>query len=311
MRFSVVIPVYNKSETLSFAIDSVLSQSFTDYEIVVVDDGSKDAFDDCITKYTQLPNIKIIKQQNSGVSVARNTGINNASGEFICFLDADDLWLSNHLEILDSLINKYSQNQYFATSHFTTYPNGNEINSSKVLIDYPEDFLCTNLFKLLNTINDGIIHTNSMCISKKLIIEHNIFFEPNERIGEDTDMWFRTALVSPIVISKIATTKYRREYSTATATTSNSMSWIFAKRVENCLEKEFDAQTIFECYKLVDRYYMTCSRDYLKSSQKKAAKEILKKVKFRNFKYLISRILCSIPLKVSTYLIKVHLEKAN
>lgn len=104
---SVVIPSYNSAHFLSDAIDSVLSQSFSDYEIIVVDDGSTDDTYSVITKYSHR--IKYIYQENQGLPGARNTGILKSTGKYIALLDADDMFMQTHLEELVSFIDDYPQ----------------------------------------------------------------------------------------------------------------------------------------------------------------------------------------------------------
>ena len=84
MKFSVIIPVYNKASTLRRALDSVLTQSYRNFEVIVVDDGSTDQIEEVLSSY-RAP--RVIHQQNGGVSRARNTGIEAATGDFVCFLD--------------------------------------------------------------------------------------------------------------------------------------------------------------------------------------------------------------------------------
>src|SRR6266702_399564 len=95
---SVIIPAYNVARYIGETLESVLAQTFTDYEVIVVNDGSPDTeeFERAIEPY--LSRIRYLKQENRGASVARNTGLQAAGGEFIAFLDADDLWLPNYLE---------------------------------------------------------------------------------------------------------------------------------------------------------------------------------------------------------------------
>jgi len=98
MKFSIVIPTYNRSELLPRAINSVLKQTFHDYELIIVDDCSTDNTQD-ILKTFQHPKLSVIRQAtNQGVSAARNTGIQQAKGEYICFLDDDDAFLPDFLE---------------------------------------------------------------------------------------------------------------------------------------------------------------------------------------------------------------------
>ncbi len=97
---SVIMPVYNAEKFLKDSIESVLNQTFKDFEFIIVNDGSTDNSLNIIESYIDKDSrIKIINQENSGVSVARNVGIKNASGEYIAFIDSDDIWVNNKLEL--------------------------------------------------------------------------------------------------------------------------------------------------------------------------------------------------------------------
>ncbi len=93
--FSVIIPTYNRASFITKAVDSILRQSFNDYEVVVVDDGSTDTTRQALQQYGKR--ITVVHQANSGVSAARNRGIGNAKGKWIAFLDSDDEWKENYL----------------------------------------------------------------------------------------------------------------------------------------------------------------------------------------------------------------------
>lgn len=114
---SVIIPLYNCKKYITRAIESVLKQTYLPKEIIVVNDGSTDNGEK-IVEEMHHPLIKVINQKNGGVSSARNTGINEARGQFIAFLDADDEWLPNHLEIITNLIELYPKCGLFATSYY-------------------------------------------------------------------------------------------------------------------------------------------------------------------------------------------------
>ncbi len=100
---SIIIPTYNRGWILKEAIDSVLSQKFQDFELIVVDDGSTDNTGDILREYQK--DIIVIRQKNSGVSAARNKGIYRASGSLVAFLDSDDLWLPEKLSVQVAFFN--------------------------------------------------------------------------------------------------------------------------------------------------------------------------------------------------------------
>ncbi|HVM59663.1 MAG TPA: glycosyltransferase family A protein [Verrucomicrobiae bacterium] len=101
-RFSIVIPTYNREKLVGPAIDSVLAQTFTDYEVIVVDDGSTDGTPEVLRSYG--PRIKVLRQENQGPEVARDRGINMAAGEYVALLDSDDLLWPQALATYDRII---------------------------------------------------------------------------------------------------------------------------------------------------------------------------------------------------------------
>ena len=102
--FSVVIPLFNSAHTIERTLKSVINQTFTNFEIIIVDDGSTDNSIEIINKLTNDIRLKIIKQKNQGVSVARNNGVRNAQYEYIAFLDGDDEWELKYLETIHKAI---------------------------------------------------------------------------------------------------------------------------------------------------------------------------------------------------------------
>ena len=107
LRFSIIVPVYNIEKYLPSCIDSVLSQSFYDYELILIDDGSTDNSGFICDKYAEKDNrIKVIHKENGGVSSARNLGLDNAKGEWITFVDSDDWIGKNYFQILENDINE-------------------------------------------------------------------------------------------------------------------------------------------------------------------------------------------------------------
>lgn len=300
MKYSVIIPVYNKAETIAESIKSVLAQTEQNFELIIVNDGSSDNLQEAIKDF---PSIRVINQENGGVSVARNTGIKEAKGDYVCFLDADDLYLPNHLEELNFLIKEYPQAVMFFTSHIETFTNGETRNISNLLPKFPDSFLCENLFKLLNENSYSLIHTNCACINRNFINKNGIYFEPGEKIGEDTDMWFRVALNGSVAYSKKETTIYRRENSTATRNGSNSFSWVFARRWDDIEKGDYSEDRKRECRKLIERHFLTSSRNYMLLKDRKKAKDVLRNIKYRNKRYYLTWILARMPYSLSRWII--------
>ena len=106
IKFSIVIPLYNKENYIEKTLQSVFNQSYSNYEVIIVNDGSTDKSIDVVNQFSNK-NIKIINQTNQGASSARNRGIAEASNQWIALLDADDIWLKNHLKELERQLTSY------------------------------------------------------------------------------------------------------------------------------------------------------------------------------------------------------------
>ena len=117
--FSIVIPLYNKEDSVAMSLRSILAQSFQEFEIIIVNDGSTDRSVEQIRDITD-PRIRLIEQANQGVSVARNTGIQNASYDFIAFLDADDLWHRDYLRCMADCIERYPEFSWWGAGYTST-----------------------------------------------------------------------------------------------------------------------------------------------------------------------------------------------
>src|SRR5690606_15574762 len=114
--FSVIIPLYNKELSVTETLRSVLNQTFTDFEIVIVNDGSTDNSLEIVSKIKD-PRITLVNKENGGVSSARNRGIQVAKRDWIVFLDGDDIWFPNHLETLAEMIGRFSLDKVFCTAY--------------------------------------------------------------------------------------------------------------------------------------------------------------------------------------------------
>ena len=110
--FSVVIPTYNRLDLLKQALASVWAQTFTDYEVIVVDDGSADGTREWLTRQTRR--IRTVSQPNRGPGAARNAGVGEAAGKYVAFLDSDDVWLPWTLDVYMGAINAWSEPSFLA-----------------------------------------------------------------------------------------------------------------------------------------------------------------------------------------------------
>jgi glycosyltransferase involved in cell wall biosynthesis len=186
-KVSVIIPTYNRARIVGEAIDSVLSQSYDDFELIVVDDGSTDGTEKLVASY--LPRLTYLYQEHQGVSAARNRGIATARGEYLAFLDSDDLWLKD----------KLSSQIHFMASHpeyLVCYTDeiwirkGVRVNPMKKHRKY-SGMIFEQCLPLC------IVSPSSVLIARTLLDEIGIFDETFE-VCEDYDLWLRIAARYPI-----------------------------------------------------------------------------------------------------------------
>lgn len=118
MRFSVIMPLYNKGPYVEKALRSILSQTFPDFELIIVNDGSQDVSLAIANRVLEGTGAIVIDQENAGVSTARNNGVATSHGDYLCFLDADDWWEPTFLERMNWFIEKYPEAKLFATNYF-------------------------------------------------------------------------------------------------------------------------------------------------------------------------------------------------
>lgn len=210
MRFSVIIPLYNKEAEIARAIESVLNQDFRDWELLIVDDGSTDRSAEVVKPYTRDSRVYYYHQENKGVSAARNLGARRARSKYICFLDADDAWASGVLGEFGSLIACwpgaaiYTVGTRFVKVTEQTYV-GTDLNTR--LERGP-----LNDFFVAYCQHGDIINSSSVCIERTLLLSVGGFPE-GVTVGEDIFTWVRLASdIGKVVVSdKRLVTVYRNE----------------------------------------------------------------------------------------------------
>lgn len=200
--FSIIIPLYNKEKSIVRTLKSILSQTIDDYEIIIVDDGSTD---DSVrqVKSVQDNRIRIITQQNSGVSVARNRGIQEAKGEFIGFIDADDEWDEDYLQTQLDLIAKYKDCDVFSTNYrFEDYL-GNHYDTTINKLPFgndDSDGVLTNYFEVASSSHVPVC-TSAVIMRRNIILDIN-GFPIGVKSGEDLLTWARLAVKYNIAYTK-------------------------------------------------------------------------------------------------------------
>ena len=194
MRFSVIIPLYNKAPYVAKAIGSVLAQSFADYELVIVDDGSKDdSFEVALRCIDGHPNCHIYRQVNRGVSVARNNAVALSQGQYLCFLDADDWWEPTFLEEMSRLIEAFPDAGIYGTNYTIVNETRHKTRVASVGVDpgFEKGYInyCQVYAKTM------YMPLTSITVSiPRSVFEEMHGFPKNIKLGEDFMLWIRIAL---------------------------------------------------------------------------------------------------------------------
>lgn len=189
---SIVIPLYNKQEAIKKTLASVISQTYTDWECIVVNDGSTDnsvQVVESIIRDNKSYNIRLYNQLNGGVSKARNTGVRESNGDYVAFLDGDDLWEPTYLEELYKLICDYPNAGIYGLGY------GKMINGVKIpsTTKLPTEFrgIVQNVWG-----NNLMLYWTSSSSSSRLVL---VPFNENLTHGEDLDVWLQLMHKGPAV----------------------------------------------------------------------------------------------------------------
>ncbi len=193
---SVVIPLYNKEKWVGRAVKSVLSQTFWDFELIIIDDGSTDKSLERVKEF-QDDRIRIITQKNRGVSAARNRGVSEAKGRYIAFIDADDIWRERHLEITIKAFGLYPD--IILSTNRIGIVRAEEVRLKSLeteKIEYSRFDYIDMLYK-----NRFPVHIGSILVKKEMIVKIDGFFE-DMRMGEDVNLLTRVSCEGKSVISR-------------------------------------------------------------------------------------------------------------
>jgi len=301
---SVVIPLYNKEKQIACTLQSVFEQTFQDFEIVIVDDGSTDNSVEEVEKFDDS-RIRLIHQTNAGVSAARNRGIEEARGELIAFLDADDEWMPEYLATQYGLYQKYPECNVYACNYEFRDSEGKV--TSTIIRKLPfegEDGILSNYFEVASCSHPPL--WTSAVVIKKSAIQAIGGFPIGIKSGEDLLTWARLAVSGTIAYSRKSLAMFIRDEGLF-----NKDQQLRVPEKEDIVGQELKKlyninRHIIGLNKYVALWHKMRTRIFIdKKDRKKAIKECLISMKYNmNVKILVFLVLIFLPLSFSRKVFK-------
>lgn len=193
--FSIIIPLFNKENFIENTLKSVLNQSFIDFEVLIINDGSSDKSEEKVLEFKDS-RIHYFYQENGGVSVARNFGIAKAQSDYITFIDADDYWYPNFLQEMFENIGRFPELKVFSAAI--------EVETSKKVFPSSYSIVKTADCQIVNYFEASFKETvicTSCAVFHKSVFEKTGNFDIQLKSGEDTDLWIRIGLIYPVLFS--------------------------------------------------------------------------------------------------------------
>lgn len=301
LKISVVIPLYNKEKTVSSTLDSVLKQTYTNFEVIIINDGSTDNSVEKIMIYND-DRILLLHQKNGGAAAARNLGIEKANGELIAFLDADDYWFPNHLEEIAKLYIDFPNCGLYCSRYRM------KISKSKIIsIDYKPEIedlyrgIVKDYFK--SSLNYRIGLTSAVCIPKKVLEKFN--FNTSVSSGQDTELFTKIAIEYPVALTNETTMQYDFSSNNHLSKTPITKKKLFDINQFHEFEKEHKSLNQF-----LDLYRIEYALNFRILGAIEQSKEYLKYVK--NPIPFKTKILLKLPPVLLKLLLKIkHWLRAN
>ena len=275
---SVVIPLYNKEKQIAATLQSVLQQAFQDFEIVVVNDGSTDG-SVAAAETVQDERIRIIHQENAGVSAARNRGIAEAKYELIAFLDADDRWKPDYLQTQYELMKKYPDCSVFACNYEFVHADGTVHPSIIRKLPFEgQDGVLSNYFEVASCSNPPL--WTSAVMVRKTAMQAIGGFPVGIKSGEDLLTWARLASRNKIAYSTRTSSLYLYDEREYTQSPREHDSDDPVGKALQLLQKD-NQQPGLRSY--ISLWYTMMASTYFRlPRRKKLMKSALNAIKFRN-----------------------------
>ena len=207
-HFSVIIPLYNKAPYVRKTVESVIGQTFGDYELIIIDNGSTDGSSKIVAEFTDPRIRKIRLEENVGVSNARNKGVELSTAPYICFLDADDWWEPTFLEEMAGLTERHLDASIYGTGYYIVKNGKKRVAPVGVEDGFTE-----------GEINYCKVYAKTLCMpltSITVAMSRTIFdemggFKPYLKLGEDFDLWIRIALKHKVVFLNKPLSSYNQD----------------------------------------------------------------------------------------------------
>lgn len=296
--FSIIIPLYNKAYYIDKSIISVLNQTFTEFELIVVNDGSTDDSLDRIGHFKDA-RLKIINQQNAGVSIARNNGVKRAEYDYVAFLDADDWWDEHFLEEMKLLIENYPEAGIYGCNYYYVKNGKSRLADKGLEKGFTAGYI--NYFK---------VYAKTFCVPFNcsfVIVDKDAFntfggFNPALKFGEDIDLWIRLALKykvsylnKPLAYSNQDVETNNRALGIKKLYNKESFYIFNLSYLENEEKKNKDIKRLLNGLRV-----RALLRYYLRSKYIKEVNEQLSKVDF-NKQPIFFRLVYSLPLPIVNF----------
>ncbi len=296
--FSIVIPLYNKEKYVLDTLKSVFNQTFRNFEVIIINDGSTDKSLEIISTVKD-DRLHIYNQKNVGLSATRNFGIKNANTEYIAFLDADDLWMEDYLETINKLILSFKDQSVFAAD-FKILTSGQTANLKSTRFSSNHLTTITNYSGLAKS----KISFSSLVINKK-VFEEIGYFDEGINYGEDEDFHIRCFEKNDLVIYKLSKTYYRVGFENQMTNPNSNLKRVipnFNDYLNSNNYKDLKPYLDFIHYKLVVLFKMERNHDLVKFYKQKIDTKNLE---------LTQKIKYHLPIEMFYFFKSIYLNVSN
>ena len=301
-KISVIIPLFNKGFIISETLQSVLVQTFTDFEIVIVNDGSTDNGFEVVSKFSDN-RINLFQQENKGAAAARNLGIEKATGELIAFLDADDYWFPNHLEEIFKLYTDFPNCGMYGSRYLMKISEKKTIKTT-YSPSVSNDFrgILPDFFKASKAYRVGL--TSAIAIPKR-VLQNNFLFNLEISSGQDLELYTKIAIEKSVAITNSFTVEYNFSLDNQLSKTPISQKKLMDfTQFQNAEKTNLSLKKFLDIYRLEYALQFRIAGNTEKSNF--YLKDITAEIPFK------TKVLLSTPIFILKLLLKVkHLLKKN